>query len=177
MRFNREDLPESLQRTGDFLADKLLPMAKAAGLVPTNWQMHDLARQQPPDAGEVHRLLAVLVQLVAVASLSWAHDQSEEESARLIAAAEAFAQYVHGFIAHASGAGAVDALAEARSHIARAAANARHAPTRDARRLVTSWWHANGAGKMTKEAAADAIMAARLVGDSRRTVRGWLVGL
>lgn len=58
---------------------------------------------------------------------------------------------------------------------ARAGAHARHAPTRDAKRLVLDWW-ADRKGTMTKEAAADAIVNERLVLESRATVRDWLKG-
>jgi hypothetical protein len=75
-----------------------------------------------------------------------------------------------------SGAGAIKAegVIGCRSRIA---ASARHAPTRDAKTLVLEWWRANGdKGRLTKEAAADQIIALRLVSESRTTVRRWLAG-
>lgn len=59
---------------------------------------------------------------------------------------------------------------------AQLASDARHAPSRDARRLVIEWWNEKGKDRMTKEAAADAIVKARLVHEARSTIRGWLRG-
>lgn len=56
----------------------------------------------------------------------------------------------------------------------RKGAKSRHAPTRDAKRLVRDWWLEHGAGRMNKEEAADAIVAARLVSEKRTTIRRWL---
>lgn len=51
---------------------------------------------------------------------------------------------------------------------------ARHASTRDAKALVLQWWNENVKGTMSKEAAADAIVAAKLVSETRQTIRKWL---
>lgn len=66
-------------------------------------------------------------------------------------------------------------LAIERSRAAKAAAEARHAPTRNAKALVLDWWKVNKAS-MNKEDAADAIVSARLVNETRSTIRGWLKG-
>jgi hypothetical protein len=65
--------------------------------------------------------------------------------------------------------------AERRSEAGRKGAEALHAATRDAKALVLEWW-GERSGTMTKEAAADAIVAARLVGEGRATIRRWLQG-
>ena len=70
----------------------------------------------------------------------------------------------------------LEALEAAKQALARQGAAARHAPTRDARVLVLAWWRDHGAGRMTREAAADAIVDKRLVGETRRTIRNWLKG-
>ncbi len=57
---------------------------------------------------------------------------------------------------------------------ATAGAKKRHAPTRDAMELVHAWWFKNGEGKMTKDDAADAIVAANLVSEKRSAIRKWL---
>jgi hypothetical protein len=49
-----------------------------------------------------------------------------------------------------------------------------HAPTRDAMALVHAWWREHGEGKMTKDAAADAIVAKKLVIEKRSTIVRWL---
>lgn len=75
-------------------------------------------------------------------------------------------------------------LGRVRSDAARAAANKRHAPTRDAKALALSWWAQHradprprgGKGTLTKEEAADVIVAMRLVSEGRTTVRKWLRG-
>jgi hypothetical protein len=73
--------------------------------------------------------------------------------------------------------GGKDVWKEERSRAAREAANALHAPTRDAKRLVLKFWDEHR-GTMNKEQAADAIaaMKPRLVSESRSTVRNWLKG-
>ena len=71
-----------------------------------------------------------------------------------------------------------------RASIGRNAANKRHAPSRDAKALVLTWWaehktdrRSDGKpGTITREQAADAIVAARLVSETRTTVRDWLKG-
>lgn len=172
-----DELPQQLRDAFDLLALNLLPMAIRAAQVPEDFTVFDLAKPQPAGTGDVRAMLATLAQLLAVASLSWQHDQDEHESADLTGAAVSFAQFVHGYVSRACGEGADEALRAVRRAMAKAAAHARHAPTRDARALVGAWWVENGKGRMTKEAAADAIVARRIVGESRRTVRGWLVGL
>lgn len=80
-----------------------------------------------------------------------------------------------GCLLHVAGECIGLALGRVRADGARAAADKRHAPTRDAKRLVLTWWDANR-GAMNKEQAADAIVAARLVSEKRATVRRWLRG-
>ncbi len=53
-------------------------------------------------------------------------------------------------------------------------ARKRHAPTRDAMGLVHDWWFKHGEGKMTRDAATDAIVAANLVSEKRSAIRKWL---
>lgn len=61
------------------------------------------------------------------------------------------------------------------SALGRLGAEARHAPTRDAKALVLDWW-SQRRGTMSKEAAADAIVGERLISEARSTIRRWLIG-
>lgn len=172
---NRDDFdatpPPALGDLRMLIHDRLLPLARSSGVIGESEEVEALA-WKPSKAGkmsEAQEVLGLVLTMAASAFAVWKHEPEGTEWARLAGAAGSLGQFAHGYFS--AKAGEVDV---AKKLLATIAANARHAPSRDAKALVLEWWAVHGKGKMKKSEAADEIKRLNLVSEARDTVRDWL---
>ncbi|WP_395699092.1 hypothetical protein [Aquabacterium sp.] len=163
--------PAALLDLRDLIHGHLLPLAKRSGIVGDSEAIEDLA-WKPSNSGELNesrKVLGLLITLAAAAFATWQEDSDGTEWTRLAHEAHLFGQFAYGYFSAKT-----DEAVDAKTVLAKIAANARHAPTRDAKALVLKWWADNGKGRMNKMAAAREIKRLNLVSETQETVRDWL---
>lgn len=168
-----DQAPKALSDLRDFMHVCLMPLAVQAGAVRPGESIADLAAAYGrAERSEAHGLMCMVAFTSACAFADWCDSREGTGWAEMTGAASSIAQFCHGFLTSQSG-----AMSATKAALATLGAQARHAPTRDAKQLTLRWWANHGSGgRMTKERAADAIVALRLVNEKRSTIRAWLRG-